>query len=334
MQKVYFVKNNFLEKLGSALGRFDLSNWNGKKVAIKLHMGEYGNLNYVRPPIVGKIVEVLKEAGALPFLFDSITLYKDKRFTVEDYFETARKNGFTEETVGCPIVISNNSILKQGILFPVNVIKEICEADAMLVLSHCKGHAFSGLGGAIKNLGMGAVDQETKKMCHDKANMVVDLKKCIGCAECVKGCPVSAIAIKDKKAVIDYEKCWGCAACFKTCTKNAMHPKAFMPDAALASSALAVLECFEKKNLLFVNVLMSISRVCDCHGSASLGEMSDVGILVSDNILTIDNASVDLINKQYGKDFFEAIGYRNPKQQIQWLEQQEYGKADYQIVEI
>ncbi len=334
MGKVYFVKDNFLEKLETALGIFDLRAWKGKSVAVKLHMGEYGNLNYVRPPIAGKIVEVLKAGGAKPFLFDSPTKYRVKRYTVEDYLDTARRNGFTEETIGCPIVISNDSVKRKGKLFDVGVCKEIAEADAMVVLSHCKGHAFTGLGGAIKNLGMGAVDRDTKKACHDKANMVVDFSRCKGCSLCVKHCPVGAIEVKGKKAVIDYEKCWGCAKCFKVCLQKAMSPKELMPDVALASCALPVLECFEKKNLLFVNVLMNISKMCDCHGDASLGELPDIGLLVGDNILAVDSASVDLINKRFGGDFFEAIGYRDPKQQISWLEQQGCGKRDYSLAEI
>ena len=332
--KVYFIKDNFVRKLEHALGKFNLRAWKGKHVAIKLHMGEYGNLNYIRPPIAGKIVEVLKKAGAKPFLFDSTTKYRAKRHTVEDYYDTARRNGFTEETMGCPIVISNSAIEKKGVLFNAGVCREIAEADAMVVLTHCKGHAFSGLGGAIKNLGMGAVDRKTKEACHGKANMVVDLQKCKGCAACVAGCPVNAITVKKGKAVIDYERCWGCAKCFKACPQGAMSPRETMPDAGLANCALAVLNCFEKKNLLFVNVLMDIAKLCDCHGDAALSEMPGIGILASDNILAIDSASVDLINQKFGKDFFDSIGYRDPKQQVEWIEKQGYGKRDYELAVI
>jgi len=332
MQEVYFIRDNFLENLQSALKKFPLQRWSGKSVAVKLHMGEYGNLNYVRPPIAGKIVETLKAAGAKPFLYDSTTKYKVKRYTVQDYYETARRNGFTQETVGCPIVISNSAVVKEGRLFNVGVSKEIAEADAMLVLSHCKGHPFTSMGGAIKNLGMGAVDRDTKRIAHDKAKMVVDLEKCTGCSLCVERCPVEAIEIKDGKAVIDYEKCWGCAKCFKVCRQGAYSPRELMPDVALANCALAVLKCFEKSDLLYVNVLMDISAMCDCHGDARLGEMPDIGLLVSDNILAVDSASADLINKTFGRDFFDAIGYRDPKLQIQWLEEQGYGKRGYKLV--
>ncbi len=332
MSKVFFIKDNFLPKLGNALQKFDLSAWKGKKVAIKLHMGEYGNLNYVRPPIAGKIVEVLKEAGAEPFLIDSATLYKAERHTPKKYLETARKNGFTEETMGCPVLASNTSVPKDGRLFPAGVIKEIAEADAMLVLTHAKGHAFSALGGAIKNLGMGAVDRSTKMACHDKANMQVSLEKCIGCGACVKVCPVNAISIKNEKASVSV-RCWGCGKCFKACPQKAMSPKEFLSDHGLASCALAVLECFGKKDLLFVSILMDICDVCDCHGDAPFARVQNIGFLLSQNILAIENATVDLILKE-SPGFFDRLGYRDPKQQIEWLEKEGCGKPDYELEEV
>ena len=333
MSKVFFIKHNFLSKLERALQKLDLASLKGKRVAIKLHMGEYGNLNYIRPPIAGKIVEVLKKAGAEPFLIDSTTLYRAKRFTPKGYLDTARRNGFTEETVGCPIVISNEPVQKEGKLFQVGVIKEIAEADALLVLTHCKGHMFSGLGGAIKNLGMGAVDSKTKKVCHSKGFPLIDLQKCIGCGGCEKSCDFGAISIKEGKAQVNYSACWGCLKCMKACPEKAISPKECLPDHALASSALSVLECFDKKDLLFVNILTDISAKCDCASNAPFASVQNIGFLVSQDILAIENASVDLILKQ-SPGFFDKLGYRGPKQQIDWLEKQGYGRPDYELEEV
>ena len=76
-------------------------------VAVKLHMGEFGNLHYVRPPLVGRLVEVLQGLGNEVFLFDTPTLYDGSRGTVEGYVDTARRNGFTSEVIGCPVIISD-----------------------------------------------------------------------------------------------------------------------------------------------------------------------------------------------------------------------------------
>lgn len=331
MGRTFLIEDDLLPNLGKTLQEFGLGNWKGKSVAVKLHMGEYGNLNYVRPPIAGKVVEVLKEAGAKPFLIDSTTLYRQKRFTPEDYLDTARRNGFTEETIGCPIKVSNTSVQKKGRLFPVNVIKEVAEADALLVLSHCKGHAFSGLGGAIKNLGMGCVDTATKKESHSVGHPLVNAENCIGCGDCEKACDFSAISMKGGKASVNYDSCWGCAKCIKACKHNALSPKKFLPDHALANCALSVLECFDRKDLLFVNVLMDISARCDCYSNAPSAQIPNIGILVSDSVLAADNASADLILERAGQDFFKKLGYRNPKQQVEWLEKQGYGNAAYKL---
>ncbi len=97
---------------------------------------------------------VLKELGLKPFLFDSVVLYSGSRDTKEKYYATAKKHGFTEEKIGCPIVISDKGVDVKTDNLTAHVCKELAEADGMLVVSHVKGHCCYGFGGAIKNLGM------------------------------------------------------------------------------------------------------------------------------------------------------------------------------------
>jgi len=321
MDKVFLVKNDFFPGLEKAFSDFGYKKrFAGKSVAVKLHFGERGNLNYVRPALVSKIVELLKAAGAKPFLFDSLTKYHAKRFTEKEHLETARLNGFSEQTMGCPIIIGNSGKKVKGKIIPVEVCREIAEADAMLVLTHCKGHAFSALGGAIKNLGMGCVSQETKGALHDAGQPVLVAENCIGCGECEKACDFEAIEVKNGKANFNYDSCWGCGMCVAACKQNALK-QGIAPEHLLASAALEVLNCFKKENLLFVNVLMSIAARCDCYDGEAGAIMRDIGIIFSDNIAAIDAASVELINKSFGKDFFASLGYRSPLEQVKWLEQ-------------
>ncbi len=320
MDKVFLIEKGFFNGIETAFNHLDFKKrFAGKRVAIKLHFGERGNLNYLRPGLVSKIVELLKDVGAKPFLFDSVTKYHAKRFTIEDHLNTARLNGFSPETMGCPIIIGDSGKTVQGKIIPIEVCKEIAEADALLVLSHCKGHAFSALGGAIKNLGMGGVSRNTKTLEHDSAQAIVNTESCIGCKSCEPVCPVGAIRVQNKKAVVDFDECWGCGKCLKACDQKAISPRLALSDHLLASAALEVLNQFKPENLLFVNALFSISAECDCHSNKAGAIMRDIGLLVSDNICAIDAASIDLINQNFGKDFFDALGYRSPFLQIEWL---------------
>jgi len=160
-----------VKNLDKALSRINIKKVKkGDSVAIKLHMGEYGNLNYVRPSIVARIVEIIKDFGGKPFLFDTIALYRAHRHSVEEYIKTSKMNGFSEDTMGCPVIISNEGITvkTKGPLKEVEVAKDLYDADAVVVLSHAKGHEMSGFGGSIKNLGMGGVTKSGKADVHRK----------------------------------------------------------------------------------------------------------------------------------------------------------------------
>ena len=86
-------------------------------VAIKLHFGERGNLAYVRPQYVRRLVEQIKKKGGRPFLTDANTLYVGSRSNAGDHLETAIENGFDYSVVGAPLVI----------------------ADVLLAITHFKG---------------------------------------------------------------------------------------------------------------------------------------------------------------------------------------------------
>jgi hypothetical protein len=253
MEKVILIEKHLLNNLRKVVaekikGRFS----EGEKIAIKMHMGEYGNLNYVRPPIAELIVDELKKIGAKPFVFDAPVLYLGSRDTVEKYQETARKNGFTKETMGCPVVISNEEVeVKSKYISKLKLAKELYEAGGMIVLSHFKGHEMASFGGAIKNLGMGGLTKEGKIIMHRETNTTTLGK-------------------------------------------------------ALAEAASIFSKKFDKKSL-YVNVLLNITRNCDCVGDIGETVSPNIGIMVSDNIVAIERASLDLVQKatknEFGKMF-------------------------------
>lgn len=246
----------------------------GDSVAVKLHMGEDKNQYYIKSEFIRIIVNVLNGYGLNPFLFDSIVLYRGERDTVEKYYKTAEKHGFSEISIGCPIVISDTGIDVKTENMTVHVCKELAEADGLLVISHVKGHGTYGFGGAIKNIGMGGVLPKSKLEIH-QANFADT-------------------------------------------------------DKLLAEGAEAVLKQFEKEEVFYINFLMNIAKECDCCNDAGPIVAEDIGILFGRDIVAIDKASLDLINKQK-PDVFLKLHDHDPHLQIRYAKELGAGEEDYVI---
>jgi len=318
---------DFLKKMGIAQHFMNLG-----KVAVKLHMGEYGNLHYIRPAIVGKFVEILKNLGNSPSLFDTPTFYPGSRDTPAKYLNTAKKNGFCEEVIGCPIIISDVAVKVKtnGLLNSIEIAKELYEADGILILSHCKGHPDLGFGGAIKNLAMGGVARRTKRDLHTESQPIFNAE-CTGCGECVEVCTQDGVSLKDSVAVFNYENCFGCGICIQTCAVGALRPRKAKIDELFSETFLAMIEAFNPKPLLFVNVLMDITPRCDCFPSAGKDEgfpiCEDIGLLVGMNAISIDKASIDLIAEKCGNTL-EKIHHVDPLRLINNIKLKEYPNVE------
>jgi len=160
--KVFFTKeinSGNLVKLYEALG----INLEGK-VAVKLHSGEEGNQNYVKPEFVKDIIE--KVNGTV---VECNTAYEGARNTTERHEELMAKHGWSkyfnvdildsesEEELDNP----NGEIIKKNI-----VGSKMKNYDSMLVLSHFKGHPMGGFGGSLKNISIGLASSNGKLHIH------------------------------------------------------------------------------------------------------------------------------------------------------------------------
>jgi uncharacterized Fe-S center protein len=170
------------QRLYDEAGTFDCIQ-KGDLVAVKLHVGELGNPNYVQPFFVHDIARIVKEAGGKPFLTDSNTYYRAQRENAYDHMNTALINGFNM----APFIVADGlksenyrTVKTKGILSEIEVSGAIAEADAMIVISHNKGHELSGFGGAIKNLGMGCTPKAGKLRQHRTVGIKIDESKCKG----------------------------------------------------------------------------------------------------------------------------------------------------------
>jgi len=281
----------------------------GDSVAVKTHMGEYGNTGHLRPPLVRRVCDLIKEAGGRPFVTDTTTLYPGRRFTATQHLATAAFNGFTEESLGAPIVIADGEEGHDGewVGIPgrmtecpfdkVKIAGRLLDADSMIVLSHVKGHFLAGFGGAIKNLAMGCVTKESKAAQHRAARALMDVSGCNGCAECVDVCSYGAMALVGETAERDEEACMSCNRCFFLCKQGVftLPPQARDEFAvSVAHAAAGVAGQFHSRSA-YINFVQDVTPLCDCVAASGLPVVADIGILASHDAVAIDRASLDLI---------------------------------------
>jgi len=359
-----------LDKVDILLDRADLKVKIREKdlVAIKLHFGEKGNTAFVRPIFLRRIVDRVKELKGKPFLTDTNTLYTGTRSEAVSHLTTAFENGFTESVVNAPIVIAdglrgNNATkvrIDKPIFKTVSVAREIDMADALITVTHFKGHELSGFGGALKNLGMGCSSREGKLSQHSNISPKVKGKSCKSCERCLSWCAQEAISmrasqsgVETKQAVafIDPKKCVGCGECILTCPSGAIQIQwnESIPifQKKMVEHAYGAVQK-KKRKTLYLNFLTQISPACDCYGYSDMPIVRDIGILSSEDPVAIDQASVELVNKEEGNrssklpknwepegDKFRAI-YPEVDWNIQlaYAEEIGLGTREYELIKI
>lgn len=166
VSKVYFSKEITPENL---LKIYDALNVElPGKVAVKLHSGEKGNQNFIKPEFVKAIVE--KVNGTV---VECNTAYEGARNTTEKHLKLMEEHGWSKyfdvdilDSEGEDILeIPNGQVIKKNIIG-----SHMKNYDSMLVLSHFKGHPMGGYGGALKQLSIGLASGSGKKYIHCAGN--------------------------------------------------------------------------------------------------------------------------------------------------------------------
>ncbi|HOK39727.1 MAG TPA: DUF362 domain-containing protein [bacterium] len=301
---------NVFNKLDILLEKINYKNIIKKNelVAIKIHFGEKGNTGYLNPLYAAHIVRKVKEIGAKPFLTDGSTIYKGTRTDAVSHIETAIKNGFNYATCEAPIIIADG--LKGTNCVKINVNGEIVEvgaevynADALICLTHFKAHELAGIGGALKNIGMGLASKKGKLKMHTTVSPFVKEKYCIFCKVCFSACPANAISEKNKKAFINSNKCVGCGQCILSCAQKAITINWNIEPIKMMDLMITYVKGIlsnKINKMFFINFIEKVSPECDCYGHSDIPIVPDVGVLASIDPVAIDKASADLVNLQEG----------------------------------
>jgi uncharacterized Fe-S center protein len=272
----------------------------GDLVAVKLHVGELGNPHYVQPFFVHDVISRVKEVGGKPFLTDANTYYHAQRNNAYDHMITALTNGFNM----APFIVADGlrsenyrTVKTKGILQEIEVAGAIAEADAMIVVTHDKGHELSGYGGAIKNLGMGCASRAGKLRQHRTVGLEIDTSKCTGCGKCRETCEMHLPEIIEGKARNTSPLCMRCPICIEACPMEAIK---FVDKEnlgrALASAAYGVLSTFKRNKVSYVSFAKEITQYCDCLSGPGEIVMDDVGIFASASPVSIDAAFLNMID--------------------------------------
>lgn len=289
----------------------------GDLVAIKLHVGERGNPNYVEPFLVRQIFDLVKQAGGKPFLTDTNTYYRAKRNNAVDHMETAEIHGFGQ----MPFLVADGLVGENYVEVPgVDVLEKIfvagaiAKADAMIVVSHFKGHPLAGFGGAIKNLGMGCVAKETKLAQHRTVDIVVDRELCSECGTCAEVCLFGVPQVVDGCSVIDGPECMRCLTCLSNCPEGAitlLHRERL--GDGLASAAMGVLSTFNPGKVAYVSFAKDIVELCDCMPLVSPLVTPDLGIFASLSPLSIDASILSQVDYQHLNSVHKTDCFRQVK---------------------
>ncbi len=284
--KVYFSRTITPEKV------LELYKLLGKelpgKVAIKLHSGETGNQNFLKPefwkPVIDHIGGTVVECN---------TAYEGTRDTTEKHLKTLKEHGWSQyfdvdlldaEGPDKELAIPKGRKIQKNF-----VGKNIEKYDSMLVLSHFKGHPMGGFGGAIKQLSIGVASSYGKAYIH---------------------------------GVGDTEAFW-----------TSDHDS-FLES--MADAASSVVEYFHG-NTVYINVMKNMSVDCDCCAVAEDPCMKDIGILISEDPIAIDQACLDLVYAadDPGRDhLIERIESRNGVHTVEAAAELGFGSREYELIEV
>lgn len=334
----------------------------GDLVAVKIHFGERGNTAYIHPVVVRAVIDRIKEYGGKPFLTDSNTLYVGSRSNAVDHLTTAILNGFDYAVVGAPLIIADGLrgrdyvTVKIGLKHfkEVKIASAAHHSDALIALSHFKGHEITGFGGALKNLGMGLGSPSGKQMMHSDVLPEIDVDICTGCGKCLKWCPSGAIEVGAagaalNRASINPSLCIGCGECTVVCPNRSISINwKTTPDTIqekIAEYAFGLIGDKQGKTG-FVNFLTDISPDCDCYDWSDAPLVGDIGFLSSRDPVAIDQASIDLFNQTPGllgsrldggsldsEDKFKELHGFDWHHQLEYGEKVGLGTREYELVQ-
>ena len=295
VSKVYFTREitpEGLMRIYKALG-VELKG----KEGVKISSGEPGGNNYLHPELIGELVNSLHGT-----IIECCTAYGGRRTEPGEHWKAIAEHGFTaafpcdimDEFGEMELPVEGGYHLKSD-----RVGAAFANYDSVLVLSHFKGHAMAGMGGALKNISIGIASPRGKTRIHTAGLMEMP--------EELFGNPPEKLPEQDP----------------------------FLES--MADAGKAVINYKGAENMLYINVANRLSVDCDCDSHPAEPEMADVGIFASTDPVAVDQACYDAVinSPDDGKAaLIERMNSRHAIHVVEAAAELGLGSRKYEIVSI
>ncbi len=275
-------------------------------VVIKMHTSNNIGYSTIHPVFVRKVVQAVKDGGGKPFVAD-----------VSWDTAGAEMRGYSSEVLGCPVYPAAGPDEKYYYEHerPYKNIKNwkvagfIQDATFLVNFAHVKGHPTNGFGAAIKNLALGCMAGETRGQMHDAMHFdqywfpenCPDPSTAI--PQIAAACPFEAI-VEDKKAPgtmhLHIEQCNQCGRCLKVAPPGSLKIDKVNFHTFMEACAISVSETmstFQPGKAIHLNLAIQMTPLCDCFGFTGMPVLPDVGIFGSDDIVAVEQATLDAISQ-------------------------------------
>ena len=275
----------------------------GGKVAIKISTGEPGKgpRYCLNPQLIGKFVNFLNGT-----IVETNVAYEGHRHTSEAHWETIKKHGYYD-IAPCDILDDDGdySIPVENGLVLKNVLagNHMKNYDSFIILSHFKGHAIGGYGGALKNVAIGLSSADGKKVVHSGGHVT----------DRIAGMTDDGGIDSADKPVHDL----------------------FLRSMADANKAFGK-EIRSKGNpVVYINVANNISVDCDCDPEPDAPTMKDIGIFASLDPVAVDQAAIDAVYATPdSNDVIRRIEERYGLRTLDYAMELGLGNRDYDLIDI
>jgi uncharacterized Fe-S center protein len=307
-------------------------NIQGEQIGIKVHFGEDGNTYYVPATMVEPLCNALNAT-----LVETNTAYKGRRCETQTHIELAKDHGFTFAPID---ILDEGGTLELSLeggkhFKTVQLGKNLENYSTIVYFTHFKGHGNAGFGGCIKNASMGIATPTGKRLMHKDDFPQCKKELCTSCGICVKDCPEDAISMDPLE--INLNKCSGCGKCISSCPRGAIVRSTNNEKTKIFLEKLVeyAKPAIEKVNSVYFNVIMTVSPSCDCANNPQKPFINDIGILASTDIVAIEAAAHDLVDKAHQcDDAFLKVNSVSGKHQIEYAEKMGMGSKNYILIDI